>query len=143
MSVVPAALVLCVPMVAALIAPGTVSTRAPEVEKFPAVSVDLAVMLWSPGVLIALVVMPGLAYWAAVPLPICVTPSRIVTVVPASAVPVNVFVPAAMMPSGSVRTGLSAGMEGAAGAIVSIVTLKAAEAVEVLPTRSVCFAEML
>src|SRR6266403_1856706 len=66
-----------------------------------------------------------------------------VTVGPASAVPVNVFVPGAMIPSGSVRAGLSAGIEGAAGAIVSIVTLKAAEAAEVLPTELVCFAVML
>jgi len=72
----------------------------------------------------------------AVPLPTAVAPSKIVTVVPASAVPVNVGV--VLVAALEVT-----GVEGAAGAVVSIVTLKALEATERLPAGSVCLAVML
>jgi hypothetical protein len=49
-------------MVAALTAPGTVRTRAPEGDEVnPAASVAVAVMLCVPGVVRLLVVIPGLA----------------------------------------------------------------------------------
>ena len=52
-----------VPIVAGVIAPGTVRTRVPEgTEVYPRESVAVAVILCVPGEVSALVVMPGLAY---------------------------------------------------------------------------------
>src|SRR6266478_4285929 len=72
-----------------------------------------------------LVVRPGLAYAAAVPLATCVTPSKIFTVLPASAVPVNAGVVSLVMLSvfdapvslAAVRSGV----DGGSGAVLSTV----------------------
>ena len=64
-----------VPIVAALTAPTTVRTRAPEGDDtFPAASVAVAMMLCSPALPRGVVVIPS-ANCAAVPVPICVAPS--------------------------------------------------------------------
>lgn len=83
----------------------------------------------------------------AVPLPTAVVPSKIVTVLPASAVPVNVGVVTLVSLSVfDVPESLAAarsGVEGAAGAVVSIVILNAPEVAETFPAASVAVAVTL
>src|ERR1041385_5148568 len=102
-------------------------------EVFPAASVALAVMLaWVPSFK-ELTVIPGEAKAAAVPLPICVAPSKMVTVLPASAVPVNVGVVTLVILSlFKEPVSLAAVMAnelGATGAVTSHVTVAVLEAV--------------
>src|SRR2546421_5809979 len=88
--------------------------------------------------------MPGLAYAAAVSLPTAVAPSNSVTVLPASAVPVNVgvvtLVLLSVVEAPESLTAVMSGTDGAAGAMLSIVMLKADEADETFPAGSVAVA---
>ena len=83
----------------------------------------------------------------ATPVPITVVPSSKVTVLPASAVPVKVGVVTLVMlsvldvPLSDAAT--RSGRVGAAGAVVSMVTDKAADAALTLPAASVALAVML
>ena len=83
----------------------------------------------------------------AVPLPTAVVPSKIVTVLPASAVPENVGVVTLVMLSvlddPESLAAVRSGVDGAAGAVVSIVMLKVPEDVDTLPAASVAVALML
>src|ERR1043166_10062686 len=71
--------------------------------------------------------MPGDAYAAAVPLPTCVAPSKIVTVLPASAVPVNAgvvsFVISSVLELPVSVAAVRSGVVGAAGAGLSTVNV--------------------
>jgi hypothetical protein len=91
--------------------------------------------------------MPGDVYAAAVPLPTCVFPSKIVTVLPASAVPVNVgvvlLVILSVLDDPLSLAAVRSGVEGAAGAVVSIVMVNALEATETFPAASVALAVIL
>src|SRR5882672_5475832 len=84
---------------------------------------------------------------SAVALPIWVAPSNSFTVLFAAAVPVKVGVVALVMLSlfeePESEAALKSGVEGAAGAEVSMVTESAAEAVPTLPAASVAVAVML
>ena len=111
----------------------------------PAASVAFAVMLCVPlpsAELVMLQLPP-----VATALPINVVPSNSVTVLPASAVPVKVGVVTLVMPSmlddPVSEAALRAGVDGATGAEVSIVTDVTAEATPTLPAASVAFAVML
>ena len=110
----------------------------------PATSVALAVMLWVPSARVEAVMVhvPPVA----MPVPITVVPSNRLTVLPASAVPVKVGVVTLVMLSvldtplsdAATRSGLTG-----RGAVVSMVTDKAAEAALTLPATSVALAVML
>ena len=83
----------------------------------------------------------------AVPLPTAVPPSKIVTVLPASAVPVKVgvvtLVSLSVLEVPESLAAARSGADGAAGAVVSIVMLSAPDAAETLPAASVAVAVML
>src|SRR5439155_5587247 len=125
-----------------------VMLRPPEAaDTFPAASVALAVMLYVPSAS-ALLAMLQFPLPSAVSVPIRVPPPRnICTVLLASAVPVKVGVVTLVMLSVlDVPLSLAAvmsGAEGAAGALVSIVMLRAPEAPDTLPAVSVAVAVML
>ena len=111
----------------------------------PATSVALAVMLWVPFARVEAVMVHVPA--VATPVPTAVVPSNRVTVLPVSAVPVKVGVVTLVMLS-VLDTPLSdaatrSGADGAAGATVSMVTDKAADAALTLPATSVALAVML
>jgi len=76
-----------------------------------------------------------------------VAPSKIVTVLPASAVPVKVgvvtLVILSVLDEPLSLAAVISGVEGAAGAVVSIVMLNAPEATETFPAASVALAVML
>src|SRR5262245_4404385 len=115
-------------------------------ETLPAVSVAWAVMECAP------LARTGLVKDQAPSAPAVVVPRRVpsekrLTVLPASAVPVNVGVLSAVTLS-VLETPVSLdaaryGVEGAAGAVVSIVTARAPEVEETLPATSVARAVML
>src|SRR5207248_7714229 len=111
----------------------TVTVSAAEVATFPARSVALAVMLCEPSAR-ALVVIDQFPLPSAVPVPTVVVPSRIVTAIPASAVPVKVGVLSLVLLSvldGPVSLAASrSGVDGAAGGVVSMVTVNAPDAAE-------------
>ena len=83
----------------------------------------------------------------AVPLASAVVPSKRVTVLPASAVPVNVgvltLVTLSVLEVPLSLAAVRSGAEGAAGAVVSMVMLRAAEATERLPAASAAVAVTL
>ena len=105
----------------------------------PAASVAWAVMRWLPSfsLLLAMRQVPS----TATALPSTVPPSYRVTVAPASAVPVKTGMVSAVMLSLSEmplsELALRSGTDGAAGAVVSIVTFSGSEAALVLPAVSV------
>src|SRR6266545_2852671 len=101
-----------------------VTLKAPDkAETFPTASVAVAVMLCTPG-LRRLVVMPGLLYAAAVPLPTWIPSLNILTVLPASAVPVNAgvvtFVMLSVFEDPESLAAVRLGVVGALGAAVSM-----------------------
>ena len=105
----------------------------------PAVSVSVVVSVWLPfprAVLVMLQVPPAVA----TPLPTGVVPSNSVTVLPAGAEPMKVGVVTLVMLSlfdaPVSDAGVRSGADGAAGAIVSIVTASAAEGALTLPAVS-------
>jgi hypothetical protein len=114
-------------------------------ETLPAKSVAIAVMLWvpSPRALVMTVALPLLA----TALPTRLLLSKMVTMRPEVAETVNVGVLMLVMLS-ELETPVSLavvrlGVPGAEGTAVSIVMLKADEAAETLPARSVALAVML
>src|SRR5207244_1026282 len=145
-----------------------VTLRAADVVLLPAASVALALMLCVPS-LSVLLVMLQLPLPSAVVVPSTVLPSSNTTALLASAVPEKVGVvtlvllsvlvlPLSAVPvkAGVVTllrlsvlelplsvAAVRSGVAGAAGAAVSMVTLKAADATDVFPARSVCVAVIL
>src|SRR6266571_1540464 len=123
-----------------------ITLRAGEVAIFPAASVVRAVMLRVPSLRV-LVVIDQSPLTSAVPVPTVVLPSRIVTVMPGSAVPVKVGVLSLVLLSvfddPVSLAGSRSGVEGALGGVVSMVMIRAAEAGEMLPAASVALAVML
>src|SRR3954449_5506907 len=118
--------------------------RPPEaVPVLPAASVALAVIVWLPEDS-ADVAMLQLPLPSAVPLPTWLAPSNSVTVLFASAVPVKVGVATLVrlsVPDEPESEAVArSGVEGAAGAAVSMVTDRPPEAVPVLPAASVALA---
>ena len=115
-------------------------------DTFPATSVALAVMLWlpSPSVLVATVQAP-LPSAVAVARTVVPSVSYSVTRLPGSAVPCSVGVASSVIRSVAelpVSGLIVAAITGAAGPTVSMVTDRAADAVETLPATSVAFAVM-
>src|SRR5690348_11278469 len=116
----------------------TVALRAAEAAPvLPATSVAVAVRLWAP-LASAAVVYVQAPVLLAVALPSSGTPSKTLTVLLASAVPVSVRVLSLVMLSPTTPLSVeNEAMLGATGATVSTVTLSAAEAAPVLPATSV------
>src|SRR5258708_28524505 len=106
----------------------------------PAASVAVAVRLWALLASAAVVKLQA-PVPLAVALPSSVAPSNTLTVALASAVPVSVSVLSLVMPSPIVPLSVeNEAMLGATGAVVSMVTLRAADAGPVLPAASVAVA---
>src|SRR5712672_217432 len=121
-----------------------VTDSPPEaVPVLPAASVALAVIVWLPEASVD-VAMLQLPLPSAVPLPTWVAPSNSVTVLFASAVPVKVGVATLVrlsVPDAPESEAVArSGVEGAVGAVLSIVTDSPVEAVLVLPAASVALA---
>src|SRR5437764_1314088 len=113
-----------------------VTDRPPEaVPVLPAASVALAVIVWLPEASVE-VAMLQLPLPSAVPLPTWLAPSYSVTVLPASAVPVKVgvatLVRLSVLDAPESEAVARSGAEGAAGAVVRMVTRRPAEAVRLL-----------
>src|ERR1700761_5660126 len=118
----------------------TVTVRAAEaVLTLPATSTAFEVKAWLPSARVPVAnVQAPLAL--AVAVPIWVAPSNTSTVLPATAVPARVRWLASVMPSPTVPlSGEKETTLGAAGATVSTVTVRAAEAVLTLPATSTAF----
>ena len=98
----------------------------------------MAVKEWAPVASAAVLKLQAPVVVLAVVVPRLVVPSKTVTIALASALPLTVIVVALVTPSVPERP-VSVAMPlmlGAAGAVVSIVALKADEATPVLPARS-------
>jgi hypothetical protein len=80
----------------------------------------------------------------AVPLPTCTPSLKIVTTLPASAVPLKVgvvmLVRLSLLDDPESLPLLKSGVDGAVGEVVSIVTESADDAAEIFPAESVCWA---
>src|SRR5260221_10022952 len=118
-------------------------SAADAVPVLPAASVAVDVRLWAPSASAAAVKLQAPVPLAGA-LPSSVTPSNTLTVVLASAVPVSVRVLSLVRPSPTVPLSVeNEAMLGATGAMVSMVTLRAAEAALLLPAASVAVAVRL
>src|SRR4051794_3124546 len=121
-----------------------VTDSPPEaVPVLPAASVALAVIVWLPEASVD-VAMLQLPLPSAVPLPTWLAPSYSVTGLAASAGPVKVGVATLVRLSvpdePESEAAAKSGVEGAFGAVVSMVTERPLEAVPVLPAASVALA---
>lgn len=114
------------------------------IEVLPARSVARALIVWAPS--LSAVVATDQLVEAAIPDPDATLPSSSVTVALVSVVPVKVGVVTRVILSLFKRplslAAASTGMEGAAGAVVSMTIVLAAEALELLPARSVALTVM-
>src|SRR4051812_12620662 len=121
----------------------TVIVMLPAAPELPAMSVAVAVRLWAP--------LPKTLANVQAPAPLAVTvpsvllPSLTVIAAFASALPDRVSVPLLVMPSlpELPLSGVMPAITGAAGAVVSTVTAKAADALPLLPATSVAVAVRL